>query len=245
MFEAYRWPMLTDLWVPIVAAVVIGAVQHVFINSMKGVMWDVCKEKVHDNLRLQKSMKSTEALFKGIYFTFTVTVGTIIFQQTTFLPRCLFPMNPDARHENMYENYPLMPYGEQFRIYFIGSLGYHLLKTFEQVTAPVKRSDHIEMMLHHGLTVILILGSYMLNLLECGCLIIYIHDIADIFGHLGKCFGDTHFGFIKNIVAVCLWFSWLYTRLICLPLIAYVSIVLPDEKPFAPVYSGGQDQYLN
>ena len=79
MFDAYRWPMLSDLWVPIVAAVVIGAVQKVFINAMKGVMWNVCKEKENSNLRKQKSLKSTEALFKGIYFSFTVIVGTVLF----------------------------------------------------------------------------------------------------------------------------------------------------------------------
>lgn len=61
----------------------------------------------------------------------------------------------------MYHNYPLMPYGENIRVFFLMSLGYHFLKTVEQATAKVKRNDHIEMMLHHGLTVVLIAGSYL------------------------------------------------------------------------------------
>jgi hypothetical protein len=41
-------------------------------------MWNVCKEKTDNKLRRDKSLKSTEALFKGIYFAFTVTLATII-----------------------------------------------------------------------------------------------------------------------------------------------------------------------
>jgi hypothetical protein len=70
--------MLYDLWVPFAAAVVIGVAQSLFISSMKDVMWNVCKEKTNLQLRKEKSLKSTEALFKGIYFGFTVTVATML-----------------------------------------------------------------------------------------------------------------------------------------------------------------------
>ena len=190
-------------------------------------------------------MKSTEALFKGFYFAVTVSLATIILQQSTFLPRILFPLNPNTRQENQYENYPLVPYGDNVRIFFIGSLGYHILKTYEQVTAKIKRSDHIEMMLHHGLTVVLMVGSYLINLVEIGVLVIYIHDIADVWGHLGKCFGDTHFTYVKYFNAVSMWLGWLYSRLIAFPLIAYVAITLPNDLPFAEAYVGSKEQWLN
>ena len=77
MFDNYRWPMLYDLWMPIVAAFVIGVSQSIFISNMKQTMWNVCKEKENLVLRKEKSMKSTEALFKGFYFSVTVTLATI------------------------------------------------------------------------------------------------------------------------------------------------------------------------
>jgi len=144
----------------------------------------------------------------------------------------------------MYENYPLVPYGESIRVFFIGSLGYHILKTWEQVTAKIKRSDHIEMMLHHGLTVVLMVGSYLINLVEIGVLIIYIHDFADVWGHLGKCFSDTHFTLIKYFNAVSMWAGLLYSRIIAFPLIAYVAVTLPNSKPFASEYVGSKEQML-
>lgn len=130
-------------------------------------------------------------------------------------------------------------------MFFIGSLGYHILKTYEQVAAKVKRSDHIEMMLHHGLTVVLMLGSYLCNLLETGVLIIYIHDIADVWGHLGKCFGDTHFTYVKYFNAVSMWVGWLYSRLIVMPVIAYANIKIPTEKEISEEYVGSKIEWLN
>ena len=35
LFDNYRWPMLHDLWIPIVAAFIIGGAQSVFISAMK------------------------------------------------------------------------------------------------------------------------------------------------------------------------------------------------------------------
>jgi len=42
-----------------------------------------------------------------------------------------FERNLESGQHNMYENYPLVPYGENVRIYFLLTLGYHTLKTFE------------------------------------------------------------------------------------------------------------------
>ena len=101
------------------------------------------------------------------------------------------------------------------------------------------------MMLHHGLTVVLMVGSYLINHVEGGVLIIYIHDFADIWGHFGKCFADTHFKSIKYFNAVSMWGAWLYSRLIVFPIVAYRMVTIPDGKPFAPEYVGSKEQFLN
>ena len=101
------------------------------------------------------------------------------------------------------------------------------------------------MMLHHGLTVVLMVGSYLINIVEIGVLIIYIHDMADFWGHLGKWSGDVDFKIIKYFLAPPIWFTWLYSRLIVFPIISYVAITLPNTKPFAEEYIGRKEQWLN
>ena len=63
--------------------------------------------------------------------TVSTVSGTIILQNSTFLPKILLPLNPNVRQENMYFNYPLVPYGEYVRHYFLMTFGYHMLKTIE------------------------------------------------------------------------------------------------------------------
>ena len=140
----------------------------------------------------------------------------------------------------------MVPYGETLRIFFLMSFGYHILKTVEQVLSPVKRNDHIEMMLHHGLTVMLIAGSYLVNSVEIGVIVVYVHDMADMFGHFGKGFSETHFKKVKYFNAVSMWGGWLYSRLIVFPYTVYRGVLcIPYTKPFAPVFIGSDAAFLN
>ena len=118
----------------------------------------------------------------------------------------------------MYANFPLIPYGEDIKLFFLITLGYHTLKTFELIIQEDKRSDHIEMMLHHFLTLVLYAGSYLINCVEIGILVVYCHDFADLFYHFGKSFEDTHFKKIKYFNGVLMWLVWLISRLIIFPM---------------------------
>jgi hypothetical protein len=95
------------------------------------------------------------------------------------------------------------------------------------------------MMLHHALTVGLIAGSYMINQVEIGVIVVYVHDIADMFGHFGKGFSETHFKKVKYFNAVTMWAGWFYYRLIAFPWIIYRgNYEIQYTKPFAPVFIG-------
>ena len=52
-------------------------------------------------------------------------------------------------------------------------------------TGP-RKSDFIEMGLHHMSTIYLLFGSYMMNNWEVGVVIAYLHDFTDVLGHLTK-----------------------------------------------------------
>ena len=50
------------------------------------------------------------------------------------------------------------------------------------------RSDAFEMILHHLVTISLILLSYLTRFSRIGSSILLVHDFADIFLEIGKCF---------------------------------------------------------
>lgn len=104
--------------------------------------------------------------------------------------------NLESGEHNMYENYPLIHYGEEVRMYFLITLGYPLQLIVEQGLFQERRNDFLEMMLHHIVTIVLYTASYQINCVEVGILVVYAHDWADMFGHFGKCFAETHFKMI-------------------------------------------------
>ena len=73
------------------------------------------------------------------------------------------------------------------------------------------------MILHHGGTVFLYGVSYYLNRIECGLVVMYIHDWADIFTGLARSLSETTFKNASVASMVGLLISWAYSRLYVYP----------------------------
>jgi hypothetical protein len=60
--------------------------------------------------------------------------------------------------------------------------------TLSTFALDVRRSDYLQMMLHHLVTIVLLSMGYTVNFVRAGTLIILTHDTADILLELGKLF---------------------------------------------------------
>lgn len=69
------------------------------------------------------------------------------------------------------------------------------------------------MLFHHFITLVLYTGSYLMNFLGWGIMIILPLDFADIFVHFCKAFGDTHFRKTANCFGLLMWLAWFVGRL--------------------------------
>ena len=76
-------------------------------------------------------------------------------------------------------------------------------------------------MLHHTVTIYLLVGSYLINIWECGAIISYIHDASDILGHLIKATGQTNLDFITYPGFFTMMGVWFYMRNLMLPFCIY------------------------
>jgi hypothetical protein len=80
------------------------------------------------------------------------------------------------------------------------------------------RSDFYALLLHHGITSALLLGSYTLSFWRIGCVILVTHDIADIFLYLVKClFYMTKFSYLISPMFLLFTFVFFVSRLIFFP----------------------------
>lgn len=112
----------------------------------------------------------------------------------------------------MFVNIPFTPVEPGTKTYALTTMGYHLGTLFLHIFIHESQNDFREMLLHHLCTVLLYALMIYSNMLGIGCLIIFLHDIADIFTPMTKGFSQTPFNtatVITYFLCVC---SWFYTR---------------------------------
>ena len=125
------------------------------------------------------------------------------------------------------KDFPLHQYPKGLKVYYLGTMGYHLYSLFYHATAKT-RNDFVEMFLHHSVTIALYGFSYYCNITNGGSMIIFLHDIADIFTSGIRCFSETNFKILSIISAIMMLFSWFYTRICVFPFVIYYSVFYED-----------------
>jgi hypothetical protein len=101
--------------------------------------------------------------------------------------------------------------------YYFWELGFYLSGLLTHFTLETRRKDFLEMAIHHVVTIGLILFSHTLKLERLGLLVLFVHDVADIFLESGKLFAGMGQEIISTFLFVCLLISWGITRLYYFP----------------------------
>ena len=104
----------------------------------------------------------------------------------------------------------------EFKAFYMLQLGYHL-QSIGWHFVEERRPDFATMMVHHVVTVMLIVGSYVSHFSRIGMLVLLVHDSSDIFVCITKCF---HMCGWKKPAHVCfglMVLAWAYTRLYLYP----------------------------
>lgn len=114
-------------------------------------------------------------------------------------------------------------------------MGYHFGDSLQQLLFKERTSDFYEMLLHHIATCALYFCMIFGNNLGVGCTIAYLHDIADIFGCLVKFTVSTNYQNATLVCFIVMMSTWLWTRLIVLPLLIY-QIMVSEFDPSVALF---------
>ena len=167
-------------------------------------------------------------------FIYSVTTGGLFFilKQSNFYHKYLWGDQEDPQY---FSNYPCQKVPKYLDDVYVLKLSYHLYELIYSVLFQYNRRDFPEYILHHTLTMVLILFSYSYNFTPIGAVIMIIHDFPDCLVCIFKITADVMSNRVQYAAAACMFFSWIYFRLWFFP---YWTIKVYYEQ------AGHSDHYV-
>ncbi|KAG6337352.1 hypothetical protein ID866_1725, partial [Astraeus odoratus] len=173
-------------------------------------------------------LRFAEQGWSAIYYSFQFAYGIYMYNQ---LPtRVLDPTD-------LWINYPHIPLAGPLKFYYLMQTAFYLHQILI-LNAEARRKDHIQMMMHHVITTILLIASYFYNYTRAGCLITVLMDCCDIFLPVAKML--RYIGLYTLCDITFTWFlvSWCITRHVLFIIVIkstwFDSVRLVREMAWAP-----------
>lgn len=121
--------------------------------------------------------------------------------------------------------------------YYMMELSFYwslLFSMFEDI----KRKDFLEMLIHHFVTIILLVLSWTCNLIRAGTLVLVIHDCADIFLEMAKMMKYIKWQRTCDALFAIFTVTWIGTRLVIYPYWFLYSTCIGAKEivPMFPAY---------
>lgn len=115
-----------------------------------------------------------------------------------------------------WEGYPMQDLYPSTKIYYLLELSFYLALLFTIFT-DVKRKDFTEQVIHHFATISLIALSYAVGFTRIGTIVMWCHDISDIFLEGAKICVYSNINKVADILFICFGASFFVSRLIFYP----------------------------
>jgi len=160
-----------------------------------------------------KIEKCATQIYKTLNYLSLSIIGYILLKDEAYFPKSL------GGHGDIEQMWVDLPYQKQTKNiyrYYVIALSYHLHSLIDQFKYYGKPSFG-DMMLHHIITIGLILFSFFNNYVRIGTLVLFIHDISDICGSLSKITLHSKYDLITMTSYCGLLITWIYFRLCIYP----------------------------
>lgn len=158
--------------------------------------------------------------WKMLYFLMTTALCLLFFRNEPWWPQQL---GGEGAEEELWKGYPMQQNSMYCHLYFYVAFGHHLATLIYILKSPCL-PDFFDQLLPCVAALCLIYFSYMSNFLRVGVVILFCHDICDIFTFGCKAFVDTPYHKVTVGLFLLLTSCWFYFRLYTFPSAALFPI---------------------
>jgi len=117
--------------------------------------------------------------WEAIFYTLSASFGLYVLSQEEW---SVWPTT------NIWVGWPMQPFSTLFRSYYLLGLAFYTQALLSLLLFDEPRSDYVEYLLHHVVTVFLIAASFYTRIQRYGLIILLLHDVGDIFMNWAKVF---------------------------------------------------------
>ncbi|KAJ2796916.1 Sphingosine N-acyltransferase lag1 [Coemansia helicoidea] len=148
---------------------------------------------------------------------------------------------------NLYTDYPedhvLMPYGLKW--YYLVQFAFWTSNIYT-IFVEERRKDHLEMLVHHVVTIALVAASYFCHFTRFGHVFMLVMDFPDIFLSLAKMFRYMGHDMIPNVLFGAFTVSWVATKhYLCIKLMVSIWTAGVTEVPPEKLFPNHPDSYAS
>eukprot|EP01107_Rhizomastix_libera_P017493 TRINITY_DN8374_c0_g1_i2.p1 TRINITY_DN8374_c0_g1~~TRINITY_DN8374_c0_g1_i2.p1 ORF type:complete len:329 (-),score=79.53 TRINITY_DN8374_c0_g1_i2:91-1077(-) len=168
-------------------------------------------------------------IYYTIIYIFLTTFGWKVMRSKSWAPSWYIPgaHGDSANAATDYLSHSVEP---DVKFYYMLQLGYTLSSLYDVLIAKKHRHDFFEMMLHHFVTIFLIVFSFFTGFTRIGTLVLLVHDPVDVFAFGARTLADSIYENTLGAFAFfCLVLSWGFFRLIAFPF-SVIKTVIFDMK---------------
>lgn len=177
----------------------------------------------------RKITKFVEAAWRFLFYSAFCILG----YQALFVPETAIWITDTMNH---WREWPLHPVSATVSLYYHVELGCYI---HQLLWTEVNRSDAMQMIFHHFVTILLLVTSYLNNYTRIGASILLIHDIPDILLEGAKCLnytakakGNAWLQPIVDGIFVIFMLTFFVTRLMIFPKQILYSVVVDGIEYF-------------
>ncbi|XP_043833786.1 ceramide synthase 4-like [Dromiciops gliroides] len=153
------------------------------------------------------SKKFSEACWKFLFYSTSFFDGLLIFYNETWF----------GQPETVWNGYPKKPLQPAIYWWYLLELSFYL-SLLLTLSLDVKRKDFKEQVIHHFVTITLILFSYSANFVHIGALVLLLHDVSDIFMEACKMLIYAQWRQARDIMFILFALVFFVSRLILFPI---------------------------
>jgi Protein transporter of the TRAM (translocating chain-associating membrane) superfamily, longevity assurance factor len=212
----------SDIYYVATLALFIYFVRSFFRMLLYKPVYDGLEGRYFGEEREQRAQKVVKWVHDTIYYSCTTIFLYVNYRKTVLIDPMLFG---EGDRTQLFKNMPGLPDPQEFpylKEYYLVQMAAHLCTLVEQILFKRDEAKYYEYFLHHFLSFILILNSYMQHELLLGTTVLLTHDMTDVFlasGRSLEAFFKPKGTSLKSILlysyfGLCL-VVWIYCRTIC------------------------------